>query len=215
MVFGVTVILLFIEHRGRIKPKNLGLILASAVIALAIASAVVPDSFWRRQKSIIAEQDRAIIRRASYILASWRFIKEDPFLGSGPGTFRDKYSRSSYAQKLVSQKKDKRRFAHNTYLEVLIGTGLIGFGLFLGLLLQGLKNFSKAKKRLMADRQEENAYLVGSYRLAYISLMVYLTMFSEPYHKYLLLSLPLSQVALNLSKKKIEGALPSLFNKKS
>ena len=101
-----------------------------------------------------------------------------------------------------SKKDDTQRYAHNTYLEFLIGSGILGFLLFLIILMITIRNFLKSRKNFLLQGRQDMVSLVSSYQLSFVSLIIYLLIFSDMYHKYLFVSLALSQVALNLSQGK-------------
>ena len=135
----------------------------------------------------------------------WDAFKQNPFLGSGPGTFRDIFSISNYARLFEREGGTNRRFAHNTYLEVLVGTGFMGLLIFFLILWRALRNFHLARRYFQLFNNEEMVSMIRAYQLSFISLLIYLLMFSNTYHKYLLLSFALSQVALRLSRNTPEG----------
>jgi len=199
LILVLTVFLIFIEHVRKIKPKHLGIIIAFLSFVLVVTLLAVPGDYWQRQKSLTEWQDAPLKRRTSYLYAGFDIFKRDPLLGAGPGAFRYIYAQTDYARKFERKGKPLLRYAHNTYLEILAGTGLVGLFLFLAVLFVACKNFNKAKKNFFNRNDQQMAALVGTYRVSYLSLLLYLFIFSDIYHKYLLLSLPLSQVALNLS----------------
>jgi O-antigen ligase len=83
-------------------------------------------------------EDGSLQRRASYIRVAWESVKRDPFLGSGPGTFAYRYAESKYAPAFAENAMDYNRAAHNTYLEILVGQGVLGLTAFFWLLGMGL-----------------------------------------------------------------------------
>ncbi|GBE02883.1 O-Antigen ligase [bacterium BMS3Abin08] len=200
----VLLILLFWNLR-RFRPRYLGFVTSAALIALLATIAFMPSGYWKFQKTVTDTMDRSIGARTSYLIVGWRIFKEDPIIGSGPGTFAQLYSRSEYAAHYADIVNTYLMDAHNSYLEVVVGTGLLGLSIFLIIIWTGLRNFHLAQQRFRADGREDIASLVGAYSLSYISIVLYFLVFSGTYHKYFWLSLGLSQVALNLSRKKAEG----------
>lgn len=194
-------VLLTFEYRKRIKIKYLGHLLLMIAVAIMIIAYSVPESYWQRQKSVTDTSDSSIGRRLSYLIVGWQAFKKDPLLGSGPGTFIEIYSRSDYAAQFALKTSDLKRYAHNSYLEVLIGTGLIGLAFFLAVIWIAFKNFHVARDKIRNAGDEEMALLVGAYRISFISVMVYLLILSIQFHKILWLALALSQIALNISQK--------------
>ncbi len=193
-------ILMAWEYRKKFRLYHLGFIQFIAMAIFLLAWATVPESYWHRQSSLIRENDFSLQRRASYLTVGWEAFKKHPLLGNGPGTFRDIYADSVMGAVFERKDSTRRRYAHNTYLEVLVGSGLLGLTLFLVLLAVTLASFSRARAIFLAGNDTETAELTGCYRIAFVVLAIYLFIFSELFHKHLLLSIGLSQVALCLAQ---------------
>lgn len=77
--------------------------------------------------------------RAELFSASWKMIKDCPFLGHGLGTYMDYFSRYSGVKNAY--------YAHNCFLQIWAETGiysLLSFILFIGLILnKGIKVFRR------------------------------------------------------------------------
>ncbi len=200
MVLMITTSLLCIEHKMKFKPKYLWSITSLLAISIAIILIFVPASYWERHKRITKTvTDQTVGRRISYLYVAWDAFKENPIIGSGPGTFRDIYAGTSFARKYEQKRRSNRRFAHNTYIEFLIGTGLIGIIIFFIILWYALRNFHIARKTFLMKGNKEMYSITGAYQISFLSLLFFLFMFSDMYHKYLLLSLAMSQISLRLS----------------
>lgn len=205
MVLSVLLILLLIEYARKFRPKYLGWLLLVVMLVFTLLLTLIPKSYWERQGYVTysSNTDDAFDRRSSYISVGWSAFKENPILGAGPGTFRDIFAGTSYAAHFAPKKYDEtayRRYAHNTYIEYLVGTGILGLFTFLFILWRTLKNFSQACKIFKKQGDIKMASLVASYRLAFISVCIYLFIYSDVHHKYLLISLALSEVAFRFSR---------------
>ena len=200
ITFVVTCLFIFVENIHHLKVRNLGLFLAMIGIIFIIGLTFVPRSYYQRILSIshgTKQADISVRRRRAYITVAINSIKKHPFLGTGPYTFLDVWVNSASARRF----EWVRRPAHNTYLEVLVGSGFPGFAIFLFLLWQALKNYTKAKKLFLESGNERLASLTGAYRASYLSILVYFFMKSAFHHKYFLLGLALSEVALRIAVK--------------
>ena len=82
-------------------------------------------------------------------------IRENPLLGSGPGTFPLHYATTGYAKAFSANRKigDLYRRAHNTYLEIFSELGIPAGLLFVGMLGLGLYNLIRARRGVDAARQ--------------------------------------------------------------
>lgn len=200
LVLSLTLLLLFIEHMRKFRPKHLGFVAVFATLSLLLTIILVPSYYWERQKSVVrTEEDSALARRISYLHVGWEAFRHNPLLGSGPGTFKLMYAKSDAALQFEREEDKLRRYAHNTYLEYLVGTGILGFIVFLIILRIAFKQFSQAKRTYQLRDNREMFSLVTAYQISYLSLLAYLFIFSGVYHKYLLVALALSQTAFNLS----------------
>jgi putative inorganic carbon (hco3(-)) transporter len=193
---------LLVEHANKLRPKFLGLLISGAFLALTFLFILIPASYFERQKSLTDGGDKAMGRRSSYLLVGWDAFKKDPLLGSGPGSFPDIFSSSKYAIKFEKKGKSNRRHAHNTYLEVVVGTGILGLIIFLFIMWRALHDFSAAKKKFRIMGEREMTSLLGAYRLSFISLSIFMLTISDLYHKYLFMCLAVSQIALRCAHEK-------------
>jgi O-antigen ligase len=190
---------LAVRYRSLITPRRLGAVVAGGMLSLAVLLAVLPQSFFDRQASIGKWQDRSLSRRSSYLTVAFDAFQLHPLLGSGPDTFKDYYAESD-ATRLYTKKTERmERQAHNTYVEVLVGTGIVGLTLYLLCLHRAWMHFRLAEAAFRLRGDPKAADLMACYRLGFLVLMLFLLMMTEMYHKYMLLSLGLSQVALRES----------------
>lgn len=208
IVLVITLIFIIIENLQRLRPKYFGFILLLAVISITMVSIFISPSYVRHLKRVTSPaEEKSIGLRTAQLDVGWEAFKKHPILGSGPGTYREFYAHSKYAYEFAPKIESiyfLRHKAHNVYLEILVGTGSLGLIIFIIILYIAIRNFTFAKKTFNLYGKKEIASLVGAYRLSFISLLIYLFIFSDVYHKYLLLSLALSQVALKLSQEQEE-----------
>ena len=200
LVFMATVLFIFAENIHHLKPKNFGLFLGIIGVVILFGISVVPKSYYQRQLSIthgVKQADISVRRRHDYIIVAIHSIREHPLLGTGPYTFLDVWVHSIYTRKYEMIKRP----AHNTYLEVLVGSGFLGFAVFMFLLWRAFKNYTRAKHLFLEMGDRKTASLIGAYRASYLSILVYFFMKSALHHKYFLIGLALSEVALRIAKK--------------
>lgn len=196
--------LILLHQRKRFHPRYLGIVVASVGIATFLVVTMVPKSYVERQQTLTegTQADFSTRRRAAYLEVAWRSFLHHPVLGTGTETFSKVWVHSKEALRF----KRTERPAHNTYAEVLVGSGLLGLAFFALFLLQALHNYNKAHSLARDQGDEEMSSLVAAYRLAYISVLVYFLFKSGIEHKMFLLALPLSQIALVSVRSKPEGA---------
>lgn len=197
--------MLIIHYRQLFSVRKLGLALVTGMLLLASLLPMIPETFWERQASLVSWEDTSLQRRTSYLAVAWESFLTHPVLGAGPGTFKELYGDSDEALAHARKGKQLERRAHNTYLEVLVGTGVIGLTLFLSVVGRALLNFFRAEREFRRAGEPGMVALTASYRIAFTSLLIFFLTFSEEFHKYLLLSLPLSHWALQLAREHAAG----------
>ena len=194
-------ILAFIAmHRKRLNARNIGLFVGIIGIITAITLTLIPQSYWERQQSITSPGDRSIRRRITYLYVAADSFMKAPLLGQGPGTFTHLYAKSDYSRQFAKVPEDRFRRAHNTYVEVLVGTGLTGFILFVIIIIISIRDFDYAASAASNQGDLKLAELIKTYRLSFVMLLSYIFIFSDFQNKYLLLSIALSQVALQITR---------------
>lgn len=187
------------HYRHLIQPRRLGVMIAGGLVGGVVLLGLLPQEFYARQTSLVAWEDRSLSRRTSYLAVAVRTIAAHPLLGTGPGTFPEHYAQSEYTRLYTGQVARMRREAHNTYIEVTVGSGLIGLALYAAVVLITLRHLGQAGRAFARRGDTRSADLMACYRIAFAVLMIFLLMLSDMYHKYMLLTAGLSQVALRVS----------------
>ncbi|HUT24737.1 MAG TPA: O-antigen ligase family protein [Sumerlaeia bacterium] len=193
---------LFVEYAPHLRARRVAplyLVLVPFLIALPF---VISDVYRRRLGRTTSTADVSVARRITYLQVAREAFKEDPVFGSGPGTFRDIYGGTNYALSFARPGATLRRYAHNSYVEVLVGTGLVGLVLFLAVLLRGLRNFTLARAAFERAQDWESVALVGVYRIAFLCFFLHFLAASALDNKYFLFLLPASQVAMRLASQR-------------
>ncbi|MFW5893646.1 MAG: O-antigen ligase family protein [Verrucomicrobiota bacterium] len=185
-------------ERHRFHPRFLGIVMAGAGIIVMVAILAVPEQYIARQSTILegTQADVSTQRRAAYIDVGIRSFLHHPIIGTGTQTFSQVWVNSQEALRF----KREERGAHNTYIEVAVGSGLLGLAFFGMLLLQCLMNYTKAVHLYREADDAENMSLAKAYRLSFVSVLIYFLFKSGLDHKMFLLAIPLSQTALNLAR---------------
>jgi len=192
--------LLLVNYRQRVfTRKGISAGIVAGVLGVMVAAPMIPASFVDRQLSLFAWEDRSLNRRGTYIEVAQEAFLENPWLGSGPGVFHVIYGRSEQARLFTAQAERMVRMAHNTYLEVLVGTGLVGLVLFLGILGFSLRTMFQTEAAFRRAGDPVGADLIACWRIGFFVLLVFLLMLSDMQHKYMLLAIGLSQACVVLS----------------
>lgn len=201
------------QFRHHFDPRHIGLVMAGIAALLLVFLLIVPQDFFERQASVRVlldsltgesnelVTDSALDRRAAYLDVAGDVFWERPFLGHGTDSFKRLWVDSEQTRWFAMEERP----AHNTYAEVLVGTGLIGLAAFLLLLWVTYSNYRQAEKTLAAIGDESGRLLMASYRIAFISILVYFLVKSGIDHKIFILALPLSDAVRRYALRRAAG----------
>ncbi|MFJ3369535.1 O-antigen ligase family protein [Pseudomonas sp. NPDC086251] len=186
----------------RIRPRHLGFAMLGMAIVIPLAIYAMPPGYIERIQSLsilkagAKSQDESLGRRASYIVVGSQMIRENPLLGTGPGTFPLHYASTGYAKAFSANRKvgDLYRRAHNTYLEVFSELGVPAGLLFVGMLGLGLYNLVRARRLWMQRKNRVQADLMTHMSMSFLSLTLFLMFLSAPNQKYVWIMLALTSV---------------------
>lgn len=118
------------QRRHRLFP----MFCMGAVAAVLAVLPFVPASLWERFAAVLdlfgdsGTGDRTLLRRLSYNLIGLDLWMQHPILGVGPGGFPELYAGPEYRW-YPGRLPDPRQL-HNSYMEVLAETGIVGLLLF-------------------------------------------------------------------------------------
>jgi O-antigen ligase len=192
-------LLIAFELRHKFHPRYLGVVVALVMGMLLAGVSVMPEDYLARQATILegTDADKSTSRRTDYLVVGFRSFLGHPVLGTGTQTFSKIWVRSEETLKYDYVERP----AHNTYMEVLVGSGVVGLSMFLAILWQCWRNFSKARNLYCKTNNDFMLSLVSAYRLSFLSVCMYLFFKSALDHKMYLLIIPISSVVLFYAKK--------------
>jgi O-antigen ligase len=186
------------------KNKAAGVALISVIFVLGLL--IMPEDVKTRiginDVSASSDLGNSTDRRLTYQVYGAELFQEHPILGIGLDGFAEAYAQSEYRFLIHTQ---ELRVAHNTYLEIATGTGVVGLIPFLGILGSAI---------VLALRYSQKKYREISSDLTIISIGLfaslggyYLGMFfgSRQYEKTLwfLLALPIIlQILIDAKEKR-------------
>ncbi|MCG8634087.1 MAG: O-antigen ligase family protein [Desulfobacterales bacterium] len=198
LIFFIMSVMIIFINRSRFQPRFFGLAISFIGLMMLAVTFAVPDSYYKRQKSLLAvNQDASLRRRTAYIGVGIDSFYEHPLLGTGTFTFPQVWldSRATLFFKLED------RGAHNTYLDALVGVGFIGLMVFLGLLARVFRDFISAMRNFELVKDFEMHEMANAYFVSFLTLLVYCFIKTLVDHKFFILILAISQVLYLLSEK--------------
>jgi O-antigen ligase len=124
----------------------------------------------------------------------WRMVEANPVVGIGVGNFQNTsvhYQIAPGAARVRTDLADHPSVAHNSFLELLAEGGVIGLGLFLGIIVAALATAVKATRRFLRERRSDLAVLSGAVVIAIIAILASDFFISEQFAKQLWLLIAL------------------------
>jgi O-antigen ligase len=117
------------------KRKRVALLLTLLLLAFAILQ-FVPASSWERLSTMPSEVEHGTMTgRVVIWKAAWEIFREHPLVGIGSNAFRLVVSRVLEEPIRLDDPDSPAPPAHNTFLSVLVEQGVIGFAIFVALLV--------------------------------------------------------------------------------
>jgi O-antigen ligase len=122
------------------------------VLLIAVAGALItPRYYWERVlalrealSSTGAPRDWSVYTRWLAMTTAWELFLRHPFTGVGLGNFIVAGAYRLFVRIVV----------HNTYLEILVGTGIFGLVAFLGILTAGIRGAAAGARRRWVAQPE-------------------------------------------------------------
>ena len=179
------------------------LMLAGSAVTLCLITLLMPTDFYKRVSTIVPtierQQDTFGVRMRLWNVGI-RMIQERPVFGVGPGNFSIGAQRYIHGDiRLVGLS------AHNAYVEVAAETGLVGAGLFVGILLAAVAQTRRALRAARSVGAKDMEMFAIMNEIALLALAVHALTGGIEILKYLWLlvgmSFALGRIALSLSEK--------------
>jgi O-antigen ligase len=149
-IFGVIV------ARKHARTARTAVVLGAALVALVF---LTPADVWTRLGTIgqstpveqkqMTEAEASAVQRLEILRVAEAIIAANPITGVGAGAYGDAhyvYSQSPRFDPMARGRKD----THNTYLNLMAETGLVGFACFAALVVVMLREARRARKKLRA-----------------------------------------------------------------
>lgn len=139
VVIALTVVLIGIAvHELRSRPRSFWLL----GILIAMGLMLAPRYYWERVVDLPnalrdTTQDWSVYTRLLALQTAWEMFLDHPLTGVGLGNFLGASAYRLFVRIVV----------HNTYLEILVGTGIVGLSLFLAMLGSGLRHAIAGARR--------------------------------------------------------------------
>ena len=197
-VLGVGVAIVYLCWISKNKIRNFFIFALSGIILIF----VVPNNLVDRFNNTDIGAQTSTEHRLKLIKIGWELFEENVGFGIGPGNY-------ILQSADFFENPDKRRIAHNTYIEVLAELGLAGFLSFLGLCYCSIRQFQRGIKGLKLQGQQisefeifTNALLIG-----FIGYLIGAIFLSVEYEKILWLCFSLAAVINSIPQTSYDGRI--------
>jgi O-antigen ligase len=140
----------------------------------------------------------------------WRMVQDNAIQGVGSGNFKTAsihYLLQPGALLRDDFIVDTPKVAHNTYLQILAELGIVGFALFMTILLFSFVCAFKAHRVAAAAGDRELDIIARAVVVALVSLFSAYIFVSRDYGKQLWLLLAICPVMLEIARRELQGRL--------
>jgi len=129
------------------------LLIAGMLVVATVGTIAFGQKMMNLSRGDSASASHSAYQRASFLYVSMQMVAEDPLLGCGFGRFYDrKLPYLSDRRQQIELESIRELDHHNTFLSILTETGMIGFVLFVGMLIA----WGRAAWQLAADVSAES-----------------------------------------------------------
>jgi len=114
--------------------------IGSVVVIMVVIAAIpfVPPAYWERLGTLIgASQDTSLARRLTYNIIGVQVFIENPIFGIGPGNFEEYFVDPRFRH--LPGRTWIPRQLHNMYLMALVEYGILGFTVFMSIIVVTMK----------------------------------------------------------------------------
>ncbi len=196
------VVAMFKFIRGKNRLRILGVLVPCIIVGFIVIYYTIGESIISRVETLRILESRESVRTETSLNMRYYYYFElfpelfakHPLLGVG---FRG----------FVLNNPIYKQISHNTFIEVLTGTGLLGFIPFVFILYLTWRDIRKARDGLTSDG--DSYYLVwysNSLEMGFISFLVVGLFYSLDINKILWLTITLSSILLNIRNLHISNA---------
>lgn len=188
------------------RQRNISLVVISFIAALAVM--FLSDELTERFATLGDIASGNIDKSVEGRLASWivaiELFKSFPFLGVGTGNFNSLFQDYALSEGLIF--RGEGRSAHSLYLEILAENGMVGFAVFIAMLMAGLVYLLRAI-RLAWRAGETRLYgFLVAYLAGYASYLFGMVLLHDSYPRYRWIVIVLAIESLNIVRLRLAKA---------
>jgi O-antigen ligase len=176
-------------------------VLAVALVTVLIAGVWISENPSVLERITSAQEDRGSGREDLWLVAR-RMAGDHPITGVGPDNFvvrSSEYVRRPGALDYVELVVDRPHVVHNTYLQMLAETGVVGLGLWLALAVTALASALRAARRFERSGRRALVLLARGVFIADLGLLVAMFFISAQATATVWVLLALGPVLLGMS----------------
>jgi len=177
------------------------IILMVVMSCIFIVYAIAPPGYTDRIYTIFyTDEDRtgSAQERLFILETGWEAFKQRPLLGAGLSSFEVMYYE-------ISKESGGWKASHNTYLQVLVETGILGFSLFILLIYYGFNNLNIVRKTLVKNGSDvENlSFYAEAARVSFCGFLIVAFFLSQAWTLHLYYLLGYTKTMERLASEKI------------
>jgi O-antigen ligase len=160
------------KRRVQLKDFILFSVFITAVIALVpiiLNETIAGNRLLEFMLDPLSEQ-----KRINMYVDGWKMFIDNPIFGVGLGNYR-----------LMSPYLGA---AHSDYMEILSGTGIVGFFLYFSMYFAGLARLLRVRKLSLSDNEQHHIRMILALFIVEVALNFGRSVYISPYHSFVLMT---------------------------
>ncbi len=174
---GFAIALYYFFQFARRKNKRLGEFLLSTlfiVVIIALVPIILNETVAGNRLLEFLMNPMSEEKRINMYIDGWGMFLQHPFSGVGLGNYR-----------LLSPYQGA---AHSDYMEILTGTGLVGFALYFSMYFVGYFRIQRVRKLKLNSNDRHHANMLLALFLVEVALNFGRSVYISPYHSFVLMT---------------------------
>jgi O-antigen ligase len=161
-------------RKGRLRMKDFLLSTLFVVVILVLVPIILNETIAGKRLLEFMLDPMSEQKRINMYIDGWGMFIENPIFGVGLGNYR-----------LVSPYQGA---AHSDYMEILTGTGLVGFGLYFSMYFVGFARLLRVRNLPLNINEKHHVKMLLALFLVEVALNFGRSVYISPYHSFVLMT---------------------------
>ncbi len=161
-------------RKGRLRMKDFLLSTLLIVVILILVPIILNETLAGKRLLEFMLDPMSEQKRINMYIDGWGMFLDNPIFGVGLGNYR-----------LVSPYQGA---AHSDYMEILAGTGLVGFGLYFSMYFVGFARLLRVRNLPLNSKEKHHVKMLLALFLVEVALNFGRSVYISPYHSFVLMT---------------------------